>query len=418
MSRIKKFIQSFLSRSGSYVFAASILSKVLSFVTSWIALQFIENKILGEVLFSWNIVVFLLPFIGFGLHQSLIRYGALALESDKKIILRYVLKHGTICSFILTIVVMGFAIFYPFKFEKTHLYLFVFSQSFVPFFWFETIKIQLRLEHNNKMFSWVDIIYNVLLCILVLILSYLYQQNGYVIAIVLSPILVTLFFNKHLKTGQKSIKKLSVFNLEFWKYGFFGGLTGVTTTLLFVIDLLLIGNILDNPEYITAYKYVSIIPLSLLFLPRVFMTTDFVSYTEKIRDRNYIINYIKSYITTFLIISLLVILFLFTFSHELLSLFDPSFVEYSNAFQILAVGISGILILRGVFGNLLCSIGKIKINYYITLVALVINFITNYQLIPSYGITGAAITSASMMWFTGIATCICFFIYYKNEKNI
>jgi len=101
----------------------------------------------------------------------------------------------------------------------------------------------------------------------------------------------------------------------------------------------------------------------------------------------------------------------------ILSYFDNSFIIYSSSFQILTIGICGILILRGLFGNLLCSIGHIKTNYYITIFALVINILTNQILIPKNGIIGASITSASIMWLTGIATCVCFLMLYnKNEK--
>ena len=78
------------------------------------------------------------------------------------------------------------------------------------------------------------------------------------------------------------------------------------------------------------------------------------------------------------------------------------------------VGICGIYIFRGLFGNLLSSIGKAHVNYYITSVALIINLISNYFLIPEYGIKGAAITTSFLMWFTGILSFILFWILYKK----
>lgn len=78
------------------------------------------------------------------------------------------------------------------------------------------------------------------------------------------------------------------------------------------------------------------------------------------------------------------------------------------------LGISGIFILRGLFGNLLSSIGKAHINYYIASIALIINIISNYYLIPKYGIKGAAITSAILMWLTGLFSFICFKKLYKR----
>lgn len=78
------------------------------------------------------------------------------------------------------------------------------------------------------------------------------------------------------------------------------------------------------------------------------------------------------------------------------------------------IGICAILILRGLYGNLLSSIGYVNINLYIGIVAVILNILGNYVMIPKYGIKGAAITSSLIMWFTSILTTICFFYLYKR----
>lgn len=165
---------------------------------------------------------------------------------------------------------------------------------------------------------------------------------------------------------------------------------------------------------ITNYRYISLIPFSLLFLPRVFIATDFVAFTEKIYDKNYIVDYMKSYMLFFLIISCVLLLFSFLFAEQILAILDRNFIQFVDTFLILMFGIVGIYIFRGLFGNLLSSIGKAHINYYIASFALIINIITNYYLIPKYGIKGAAITSAILMWFTGIISLIWFWYLYRK----
>ena len=165
---------------------------------------------------------------------------------------------------------------------------------------------------------------------------------------------------------------------------------------------------------VTNYRYISLIPFSLLFLPRVFIHTDFVTFTEKIYDKKYIKEYIKSYMLLFLLVSIVLIVLSFFFGSFLLKLLDDRFISYTSTFYILIIGVSGILIFRGLFGNLLSSIGKANINYYIASIALIINIISNYYLIPLYGIRGAAITSAILMWTTGITSCIWFVYLYKK----
>jgi O-antigen/teichoic acid export membrane protein len=182
-----------------------------------------------------------------------------------------------------------------------------------------------------------------------------------------------------------------------------------------VIDILLIGYVLNAPEMVTNYKYISLIPLSLLFLPRAFINADFVAFTEKINNKEYIIKYIKSYLLLFSIISLFICLFSYFSAAFILNIFDSKLTKFGTPFLILIIGVCGILIFRGLFGNLLSSIGKAHINFYITSIALVLNVISNLFLIPKYGITGAAITSAALMWITGIASTIIFWRLYNKR---
>ena len=415
MNIIIQYIKNFLNRSGSYVFLATILGRILSFIASWIALKFIENDALGVVLFAYNIILFVIPISGFGLHQSLIRYGSLAKSSeDKDSILAYVFKKGIVACLVLITIVISISLFINFKFENTLFYIVLLSFTIIPSYLLEIIRAQFRLQHNNKSFAFTEGVQSIILLLSVLLLSYLYKELGYAIALLLTPLLTSIVFFKSLNINNLIYKKIKVINFQFWKYGFFASLSNVVTQLLFVIDILLIGFILSNTEMVTNYRYVSIIPFSLLFLPRVFIATDFVAFTEKIYDAQYIFKYIKSYVLFFTVVSLLILLFSWLFSVQILGLLDKEFTQFSDTFMILMIGICGIFILRGLFGNLLSSIGKAHLNYYIATLALVLNICANFYLIPKYGIKGAAITSAILMWFTGLLSYLLFIKLYKK----
>ena len=392
-----------------------MFSRLLSLLASWIALQFIDNTALGIVLFSYNIILFLLPISGLGLSQSLIRFSALSNDAeDRNSIFLYVLKYGLLSSIGMILLLIISSLFIPFDFKDGHFYMIFLSFLIIPNFLLEIIKGQLRLNHDNKNFAYSDFLYSIIFVLSITVLTYYLKEIGYIIALLITPLLTSLFFIKKLKVNVKKIKRIPELNFAFWKYGFFASLSNVITQLLFVIDILLIGYLIKDPEMITNYRYISLIPFSLLFLPRVFINTDFVTFTEKIYDKNYILEYIKSYMLLFLIISVSLIIGSYFFGSLVLRLLDDSFAIYGSIFFILMVGISGILIFRGLFGNLLSSIGKANINYYIASGALLFNIISNYYLIPLYGIKGAAITSAILMWFTGVTSAICFKVLYNK----
>jgi len=118
----------------------------------------------------------------------------------------------------------------------------------------------------------------------------------------------------------------------------------------------------------------------------------------------------------FTIISIIILVGSYLFSSEIFSIFGEEYMMYSDSFFILIIGIIGIFLLRGVYGNLLASIGRIEVNYYIISIALIINIISNQYLIPIYGIKGAAITSAILMWFTGILSWLSFLYFFRKNR--
>ncbi len=417
MTQIKEYINGFINRSGSYVLFSTMAARVLSFLGSWIALQLIEAKELGVILFAYGIVQFIIPIGGFGLHQSLIRYGALLnSEDEKQQLFSYVLKKGIVASIVIILVLVGIGYFIPFQFDKTYGYFSILSLSILTVFILEIIKIQFRLQHKNRLYAITEFWYNIILTGLIFGLSYLFQGMGYIIALIVSPVLTALFFIKKLNIKLHIKNNLKITNLSFWKYGFFGGLSSVVTQLLILIDIILIGYLIDDPIAVTNYRYISIIPFSLLFLPRVFITTDFVTFTEKIHQKDYINRYIKNYMLFFGVVSILLLLFSYFFAEQILYIFGVEYMDYADSFLILIMGIVGIYIFRGLFGNLLSSIGKIELNYYIISIAIVINIISNYYLIPLYGIKGAAITSAILMWFTGILSWLSFLYFFRKNR--
>ena len=319
MGDIKEYIKGFIDRSGNYVFLSTLFSRGLSFLGSWIALQLIDHEELGVILFAFSIVQFIIPIGGFGLHQSLIRYGALLNSNEEKQeLFSYVLKKGIIASILIIFLLNVIGYFIPFQFDKTYGYFSFLTLTILTIFILEIIKIQFRLQHKNKLYAISEFWYNAILVILIFLLSYYFDGFGYVVALIISPLITVLFFSKKLNIKLTSTNNLTITNFYFWRYGFLGGISNVVTQLLILVDIILIGHLMDDPIQVTNYRYISIIPFSLLFLPRVFITTDFVTFTEKIADRKYIMKYIKNYVLFFTIISIIILVGSYLFSSEIL----------------------------------------------------------------------------------------------------
>jgi len=417
MNNFKSFYSGFIERSGFHILGSTILARLLSFFASWIALQIIPNFELGLVIYAMNIITLIIPISGFGSYQGLLRYGSLLkTDKEKNQLFTYVIKKGGMLSVILIALTVLTSSLLTRNLIESRVYLIAISLSVFPFFLLESLKIQLRILHQNKNFAKAEISYNLILLILVFFGSFFFNEKGYISAIIISPLITFLIFLHKTKISFPLSKKFNKPDFKFWKYSFFTGLSNVAAQMLIVLDIILIGALLKDPEMVTIYKYLSLIPFSILFLPRAILTTDFVTLTKRYLDKDFVQNYIKNYIYLFLIISGLIVSISFLFTEFILSFFGKEFIQYKLVFRILIIGISAILILRGLFGNLLSSIGKATVNYWISFMGILINLISNYLLIPKYGILGAAMTSTGIMWITSILSAT-FYFYYFNKNN-
>ena len=178
---------------------ATIISRLVSLLASWVALQFIDNSSLGVVLFSYNLILFLLPISGLGLPQSLIRFSALNQnKEDRNSIFLYVLKYGFLSSLGMILLVIISSFFVPFQYEKTQFYLIILSFLILPSFLFEVTKAQLRLNHDNKNFAYSEFLFSIIFIALITSLTFYLKEIGYIISLLLAPILTSLFFIKKL----------------------------------------------------------------------------------------------------------------------------------------------------------------------------------------------------------------------------
>ena len=193
-----------------------------------------------------------------------------------------------------------------------------------------------------------------------------------------------------------------------WSYGFFTSLGGLTSQLIFSIDILTIGYLMHDPKDIAYYKTASIIPFALLFIPAGVMKIDLVKLTQNYKNKAYLKKYVANYMKIFTLISIVLASLLTLFSEQLMSLFGAEYVQAADLIPVFGIGIIGAFVFRGLFGNLLDAIGWAKTSASISICILIIDVILNYFLIEKYGIIGAAYSTSLLLWIAGIVAYVAF----------
>ena len=417
-TELRNFIAGFLRRGGPAILISTVLARGLTFFASWLALQLLPGESLGLILFAVSILSFFIPFAGFGAAQGLLRFGALREDpGEKELFFIKLAKKGLLFSLMIVVFISVFAGFFTYSLPGAKYYLVILSALLIPQFLLELLKTYFRIIPDNNKYALTEFTHALLSLVLIFTGCFLLKETGYVLALLLSPALTFLIF------FPKKLSKILNDRSEqdppgsFWRYSIFAGLSNTASQLLIALDILLIGILLQNPIDVTHYKYISLLPFSLAIIPNIVLTTDFVRLTKAITDRKFIDTYIRNYLLIFVIITVLIWTVCLLFTNEILLFFGEDFPALKTEFYLLLAGISSVLLIRGLFGNLLSASGLSQLNFWISIAAIGLNLILNILLIPRYGIFGAALTTAITMWITSLTSVFLFYHYRKKVSG-
>lgn len=414
---LKSFIAEFRNKKGSAILFAALVEKIGGFLLILIVLNFIPKKEYGLIVYANTSLDFIIPFIGFGIHQGLIRFGSLSKSQiNKKNLFLITFKKGLKYSLLLVggIVLLSPLITYNSK--NSLPYLLILSFQLISLFLFEILRIYVRLINLNKLYAKITIIKTVVLVTFTAIITLNLSGIGYVLSLTLTPLFIAFFFIYKLRLLKGYNNTNINFNLkEFLIYGMFTSFAGVLSQLLYAVDIILITNILQQEELTAQYKASTVLPFSFLFLSVAFIRTNFVKLANKsVNDKTYIKQYYINYLKIFSVLSVLIVAFFYFFSDSIFFIFGKQYTNEYNLMFIFSVGVAGALLLRIPLGNILSAIGWSKITALNSLIVLIFNLILSYFLINKIGLIGAAIATSFMFWFSGILSLIAFIIFLKR----
>lgn len=412
----KSFIFNFLKRKGIQVAVSSIVEKVGGFFLVIIATRLFTKNDFGLLTYANTVLVFLIPFIGFGVHQGLLRYGALQKSQlEKKKLFRFTLTKGLKYSVVLAILIVVLAPLITANLKGSRIYLYILSFQFISLFLFEIIRIYARLLNLNKLYAQITNIKTLCLVILAYLLSLSFGSIGYALALSVVPFLIALYYLKKLRLiGFLEKIKLEGSFKNFFLYGLYTAFSGVLSQLLYAVDILLLGNIIKDEAGIALYKVSNVLPFSLLILPIIFIKTDFVTITNKAKtDTQYIKDYYLNYLKFFSFVSMAILLFFYLFSDNLILIFGESYND-SRLMIVFTIGVVGAILFRIPLGNILSAIGLAKINAINSFIILGLNIVFSYLFIINFGTIGAALVTSFLMWFSGF---LSFFFFIKFLKK-
>lgn len=409
-------LSSYKKRGGLHIFASTLISQVTQMVLLIFIVRFLDQKSYGEISFMQSYLAFFIPFSGLGLNYALLRFGST--EKDikyKNEVFQFCLKNGILFSIVIYIGICLLTAMLDFNVITNKKYIYIFALLIFTDYLKEISQSYLRIQKKNQAFAYSNIAYSVLIFLISLVCTYLFKIYGFIIARIIVPGIVFILIMKKQKFKYSSEMENQRNLKEYSNYGLFVGLGAVASQMMYQIDQFFLGIMIVDATIIAEYKVASIIPFAILFIPSVFMTTDFVMIAEQYNNKNFLINYRKRMMKLLFAISSIGAIISWLFSKQILVLlYGNNYADSYKLMNILMVGIIASFTLRAPNGNILAAVGKSKWNAILAYSTVGFNIVFNFFFIKYYGHYGAAIATSIVMWLTGILSYLLFNKYVKE----
>lgn len=396
-------IKSFKKRGGFHIFFSTIFSKICGFIASFVIVRLVSKNDYGVFSYALSFIVILLPFSGCGLNYSFLRFGVLKKTAEEKWSLFIeMFIYGLLYSFICFIIISIISMFIPFNITGTKSVFILLLLQIITIFPYEILNSYLRVLKQNNTFALSTIIFSLVYLFSNLSGTYLWGLKGSITAKIISPFISTvilIIITKELFKFSFSFKKSG---FEYEKYGLYVGVGSIANQLLYSLDTIMLGYFIVQSDIIAEYRVATIIPFSLMFIPIVFMQTDFVNISENYKNASYLRKYFQKISFLMFIISSILLLFFMIFSKDILILiFGKQYAVSSSLFNVFLIGLIGAFSFRIPLGNILAAVGLSKQNAIVAYIMLGLDIIFNFILIKQFGAKGAAVASALVMWLSG-----------------
>lgn len=418
MRNLVLFLKDFFQNKGFFVFLSILIEKVVGLLNTIFVVRMISSEDYGLITIIASLFGVFITLNGFGAVQGLLRYGALEKdEKNKTQLSNYIFKQGLKRHFLLIVAFFITGCFYEFKYFNIWIVVFFFSIRMLGYYLYTFVLNYYRIQNSNDKFARISILINLVGLLLALTLTYYFGIYGYLFGLSITPWMAILFYKREILSSISF--RLNDFNKkEFWKYSINSSLTYFLSELLFMIDIVLIGLLL-NEKAVANYKVAIILPMNLMFIPLIFMQTDYPKIVSNSRNIDYLKFYIRNYYKLFVPISILILIIGFVIKDWILPfVFGEEYNENGWIFFVILTAVAFNMCFRNLYGNLLSAVGLANKNFRVALFSIIIMVVLGFVLTQSLGNLGAAIALAITFISMGFYSAYIFNQYlHKLEKN-
>lgn len=419
IKKIKRLIEIGLG----HVFGAYTINKIIAFATNFVIVRILSKDDYGYFSSAFNIYCYFNIFTGLGmLSAELLFCTEDRDEIERRAIYKYTLLAGLLSNVVLGFIIFGYGAFGPNAIPESRKYIMMFSGLLAVEYIAQYMMCYFRTKKNNKVFSRLSSANSLLYLIFGGLGAFFFGVPGtisgrYLAYIIISLISIILLrqnkidlFNKY--TVQRGIKK------EIWVYSLKNGATTFLNQIIYLIDVTLISTLIADPEVVASYKFATIVPESLSFIPQAIMVALIPYYVSNLGNQNWIKRNTTRLIVAMGIANAIITLLLIVTAPLVINILGSE--KYSDSlvyYQILSLSYFFLATFRLMSTSLLSVFRKTTYNLVVAAVTGVLNIILDYVLIKNFQAIGAAWATVLSV-IIGSVLSLPYLLYVINTNKL
>lgn len=409
----------------AHVFGAYTLNKVISFVTNLIIVRILSKTDYGFFSSAFNIYSFFNIFTGLGmLGAELVFCSEKRSEDERQSIYKYTLLCGVLSNIFLSIGIVFYGFFANVSMEETRLFIVELSGLLVFDYLAQYVLCYFRTLKSNKKYSYFTLLNTITYLGFGCLGSFLFGVTGTIIGRYISCLIVFIFgilFSKNkIIFWPFSFRLSRQLQKQIWIYSVKNGLCTFLNQIIYLIDVFLISTIIADPVVVASYKFATLIPESLAFIPQAIIVTFIPYYLEKKNDKKWIRKTTGYLFGASMVLNLIITAVLIIAAPLIIRITSGTkYLDSIPYFRILSISFFFLASFRLFSTNLLAIFKRTTFNLVAAAITGICNIVLDLILIEKYSATGAAWATVASVIIASILTFpyLIFIIFIKKEDH-
>lgn len=387
-----------------HIMGSGLLNKVFTFIGNVFVVRFLTKREYGIFGYADNIMTFFLILNGMGIIYGMLQFcSEQRPEEEKEANYWFSLKFGMAFNFAIAIGVFICAMFAPLKVAEARHVLMIYSLYPLTYYIYQYYCLLMRCKRENKRYALLSNLNAFIYMAVEIVGAYYLKASGIIIALYLATMITSLvgmrFYSIRTLRNANYLSRHQ--KLELIKYSAYVCANTMISNLLILMDVFLIGYIIVSPEKIAIYKVAATIPEALIVIPNSVVIFVYPYFAEHNMEYGWIKQNTKRLIGITAIMNFIIAGMLFVLAPWIIKiLWGAKYMGAVAVFRILSVNYFVSSTLRVNVSNLLASLRKVKLNFYINIVAGISNIVLDAVLIKYMGIDGAAWATLTVVVIT------------------